>query len=124
LFIKEKKEQQEKIDHAKLLEQNKKEHNNLTGEAIEWLQSRGLKLNKDFTIDNAIDIANNIAFKEEVKRNIAYNIWFEFDGNDNCENCRGWDGKDRRCDCGNRRVNWIPSGDHNFKYPMIYAEVD
>jgi hypothetical protein len=52
LIIKEKKEEQEKIDHAKLLEQNKKEYNNLTGEAIEWLQSCGLKLNKDFTIDN------------------------------------------------------------------------
>lgn len=25
----------------------------------------------------------------------------------NCEDeCRGWNGCDRRCDCGNRRVEW------------------
>lgn len=36
----------------------------------------------------------------------------EFDGQ-NCsdaweegEGCAGWDGNDRRCDCGNRRVTW------------------
>lgn len=25
-------------------------------------------------------------------------------------NCGGWDGEDRRCDCGNRRVFWDVSG--------------
>ena len=36
----------------------------------------------------------------------------DFDGQ-NCadawdegENCDGWDGNDRRCECGNRRVSW------------------
>ena len=38
--------------------------------------------------------------------------WFTFEGDDSgCDdNCRGWDGFNRRCDCGNRRVglecNW------------------
>lgn len=29
-----------------------------------------------------------------------------YDWNDEGE-CRGWDGKSRRCDCGNRRVDWV-----------------
>lgn len=34
-------------------------------------------------------------------------VWYDFDGNDDCdESCRGWNGEDRRCDCGNRRVDW------------------
>lgn len=32
------------------------------------------------------------------------------DWNDGKE-CRGWDGQDRRCDCGNRRVSWELDGD-------------
>lgn len=37
--------------------------------------------------------------------------WFEFDGQ-NCEEpCQGWDGYDRRCECGNRRVTWVLSDD-------------
>jgi hypothetical protein len=33
----------------------------------------------------------------------------EFDGmncNDYGSQCFGWDGTDRRCECGNRRVSW------------------
>lgn len=52
----------------------------------------------------------------------------EFDGQ-NCEDsnmdggtsCEGWDGSDRRCECGNRRVGWAFS-----EYPKgiwtYYAE--
>jgi len=38
--------------------------------------------------------------------------FFSFDGH-NCEDwdenepCLGWDGESRRCNCGNRRVDWI-----------------
>jgi hypothetical protein len=28
-------------------------------------------------------------------------------GVDRCDECRGWDGRDRRCDCENRRVCWV-----------------
>ena len=24
----------------------------------------------------------------------------------NCDDCGGWDGESKRCDCGNRRVIW------------------
>ncbi|OME54104.1 hypothetical protein BSK59_16115 [Paenibacillus odorifer] len=33
--------------------------------------------------------------------------WIEFDDNDNCSSeCRGWNGEDYRCDCGDRRVSF------------------
>lgn len=31
---------------------------------------------------------------------------FEFDGDDYCEDCAGWDGESHRCECGNRRMSW------------------
>ena len=35
-------------------------------------------------------------------------IWIDFEGDrSGCDDdCRGWDGQERRCDCGNRRVSW------------------
>lgn len=30
----------------------------------------------------------------------------EFDGSEYCEDCSGWDGISRRCQCDNRRVDW------------------
>lgn len=44
--------------------------------------------------------------------------YFEFDGNDNCEDCLGWDGVSRRCHCGNRRVCWTMSECKTY----VYAE--
>jgi hypothetical protein len=33
-------------------------------------------------------------------------VWYQFDGDDDCEDCQGWDGIHNRCDCENRRVFW------------------
>jgi hypothetical protein len=51
----------------------------------------------------------------------------EFDGQ-NCEDawdegadCDGWDGNDRRCECGNRRVSWAFS-EHPKGVWSFYAE--
>lgn len=34
-------------------------------------------------------------------------FYVAFVGWDECEDeCRGWDGQSRRCECGNRRVEW------------------
>ena len=30
------------------------------------------------------------------------------------EVCNGWDGLDRRCNCGNRRVYWVVEGDYAY----------
>ena len=44
-------------------------------------------------------------------------VWLAFAGQ-NCANpCRGWDGIDRRCDCGNRRVCWA---DEEHSYAEAY----
>ena len=44
-------------------------------------------------------------------------VWHDFAGQ-NCDGpCRGWDGIDRRCDCGNRRVCWA---DKEHSYAEAY----
>lgn len=47
-------------------------------------------------------------FKAEILPLIAQGGGFSF-GGDNCETDDGcsWDGVSRRCDCGNRRVEWV-----------------
>lgn len=52
--------------------------------------------------------------------------YIEFDGH-NCRdawdegaNCEGWDGRDRRCQCGNRRVSWVLSDDGTYVYGEAY----
>ena len=40
----------------------------------------------------------------------APGVFIDFDGN-NCDDCAGWDGQSRRCDCGNRRVSWVTDKD-------------
>jgi hypothetical protein len=37
--------------------------------------------------------------------------------------CDGWDGEDRRCDCGNRRVYWATYGDDQMGY-TAFATAD
>lgn len=44
---------------------------------------------------------------------------YDFDGK-NCEDCPGWDGKSKRCECGNRRVSWVLG----FDGKSIYGEAD
>lgn len=49
-----------------------------------------------------------------------HNIFpIEFDGQ-NCDDCDGWDGEDRRCNCGNRRVDWVLSDDKTYVYAEAY----
>ncbi len=49
--------------------------------------------------------------------------FFEFDGDDNCEdNCHGWDGESSRCECTNRRVYWAYDDDNTETsiHPEVY----
>jgi hypothetical protein len=50
----------------------------------------------------------------------AEDDYIEFDGmncndylDDGDEECGGWDGESRRCDCGNRRVYWETQQQHD-----------
>lgn len=45
-------------------------------------------------------------FKEQEDNGYIY-----FNGIDNCEDCKGWDGIDDRCQCGNQRVDWFYDDD-------------
>jgi hypothetical protein len=52
-----------------------------------------------------------IAALVDIERRVTAMEMFSFFGG-NCEEitdraCDGWDGISRRCDCGNRRVEWI-----------------
>jgi hypothetical protein len=101
-----------------------KEKNQLTTEAIIWLSARGKTLGIDYTLENAILIADDIAYQEEIirmKRSLNGNT-MEFDGQ-NCDGpCSGWDGESNRCSCGNRRVCWTQGYSHSFKSPEVRAE--
>ena len=91
------------------------------GRAVEWLIKRGKTYAVDFTLDNAISIADDIAADEVITKKIAEMTenpqFISFNG-DNCDeerNCSGWDGHSYRCDCGNRRVNWTTGSGFSFE---------
>jgi hypothetical protein len=46
-------------------------------------------------------------------------LFFDFDGK-NCDSCEGWDGESHRCQCGNRRVDWVLSMDGSYIYAEAY----
>ena len=58
------------------------------------------------------------------KEKLNKDVFIDFDGNDFCDDdCLGWDGESRRCDCGNRRVYWETEKDSNGKfyaYPQVF----
>jgi hypothetical protein len=45
-------------------------------------------------------------FEKEIVPSIKAGEYFQGFDQDNCEDCKGWDGLDYRCECGNRRVYW------------------
>lgn len=93
-----------------------------TQRAVLWLQEHGKKLGEDFNLNNAVAEAEQLAFDQEVARLTLCGELHSFAGDDNCENCGGWDGVSRRCECGNRRVSWTTGWGHSFEKPMVYAE--
>lgn len=115
----------EKLDDAEKVERGKADAAKYAAyqqDAILWLLAKGKVLGTDFTLMNAVDKANEIAYAEEIARLQAVDEWFYFNGQ-NCDGpCRGWDGKEHRCDCGNRRVSWTEGFGHSFKQPHVIAE--
>lgn len=96
----------------------------LQTEAVVWLQGRGKILGSDFTVANALSYANDLAFDDEVAKRTLDALQsggIGFSGEDSCEDCSGWDGQSRRCNCGNRRVSWESGWGHSFKSPHIEA---
>lgn len=93
--------------------------------AVCWLIAKGKSYRVDFTADNAVDVAEQIAYHEEVARRQDLTngpTWHDFELQ-NCDgSCLGWNGIDHRCQCGNRRVSWRQSRAHTFENPLIFAE--
>ena len=98
----------------------------LTVKAIKWLTERGYSFGEDFNISNAITFANEITFNSEVETQVRglaeFNTFTRFQGDDFCENCKGWDGVSTRCQCGAHRVEWKSNDtDDFFLNPNIYG---
>lgn len=56
-----------------------------------------------------------IKFREQIVPRLDAGDTFTFDGDANCNDLNGdcaWDGIDRRCNCGNRRVSWTCDHGH------------
>lgn len=118
------KEKEDKEKQAELLKQREVEKNVFLNEAIAYCLSNGRTFGDGLSIETAISIANDIAFNKEVaKRELEIGDgYIEFSGH-NCEDeCEGWNPKNNRCQCGNRRVSWTDGYDATFKDMSIYAE--
>lgn len=113
---------QQKEQEETLKREREAQWDQLTAEAILWIQAEcpDKKLGTDFDVRTAIDEANSIAFWQEVNRLRATQDWHPFFGK-NCGECRGWDGESNRCECGNRRVEWVEGDSHSFKDPQVVA---
>ena len=115
--------EQERMTHDEAVQKNVMAYRD---KAVCWLIARAKRYGHDFTAEGAIGFAEQIAFEEEVARakgpeGMAH-FWHTFEGQ-NCEGpCLGWNGIDRRCQCGNRRVSWTQAEGHTFERPSIYAE--
>ena len=93
--------------------------------AIQFLDKHGKVRGIDFIGDDAVDKADTLAFEQEKERQLTERDLFggliSFDGQ-NCDDCAGWNGRSRRCDCGNRRVDWVTGFGHTFLHPHVYGE--
>lgn len=84
--------------------------------AIQFLSERGKTVSVDYELGSAVFLANDIATGEAIEKRLESGGMFDFDGQ-NCDECAGWDGRSRRCECGNRRVDWVSHGD--FENPYV-----
>jgi hypothetical protein len=50
--------------------------------------------------------AADAEFERKVKERMGGHAFISFDGDDTCDDCRRWDRESRRCECGNRRLDW------------------
>lgn len=85
--------------------------------AVIYLIGKGKVLGTDFSLDDAYEVANSLAFDIEIKKQEGSTIPF-----DECDECNEWTVSDKRCSCGNRRVYWECDGDFEDMnvYPGAY----
>lgn len=113
-----------KQKNEEFLKEIEAKKSNLINEAISYCLINGKIFGQDgFEVDTAVSIANEIAFKKEVERQESEigDDYIGFTGQNCDDDCSGWNPKDRRCQCGNRRVSWT-DGYGDFRNMSIYAE--
>ncbi len=117
--------EKEKVDRENAEQQKKQleaEKTELINQAIKYCLDNGRQFGDGLSVENAIQIANDIAFNKEVKRCEAQagDEYIDFEGQ-NCEDpCAGWNPSERRCQCGNRRVSWEENWNADFRNMSIY----
>lgn len=112
--------EQKEIADKKATELGEKLRAEYRQKALIFLSEKGLKLGTDFDLEETEERVDEIYFDELIEAYAKDGGWNDFSGDDYCENCAGWDGKDHRCDCGNRRVDWTREGHWPDGY--IYGE--
>ena len=118
------KEKEEKAQAEARKKEVEAKQSELLNQAIAYCLENGRTFGDALTVENAIQVANDIAFQNEVARRESEigDGYIGFDGQ-NCEDpCEGWNPKDRRCQCGNRRVSWTDDYSSDFRNMTIYAE--
>jgi hypothetical protein len=120
-MVKEKEEKERAEAFKKEMEVKQSE---LLNQAISYCLENGRTFGDALSVENAIQVANDIAFQKEVARKEAEigDGYIGFDGQ-NCEDeCAGWNPNHHRCQCGNRRVSWTEGWSSDFRNMEIYAE--
>ena len=118
------KEKEEKAQAEARKKEMEAKQSELLNQAIAYCLENGRTFGDALTVENAIQVANDIAFQNEVTRRESEigDGYIGFDGQ-NCEDpCEGWNPKDRRCQCGNRRVSWTDGYSTDFRDMTIHAE--
>ena len=89
------------------MSESKDDNNELNAEAKKF---HGVLINEDDEDDKSFDSLVRKKLHEMDMNNEKY---IDFNGNETCfdyhDHCDGWDGRNDRCQCGNRRVMWVES---------------
>jgi hypothetical protein len=118
------KEKQQKAEAEARKKEMEAKQSELLNQAIAYCLENGRTFGDALTVENAIQVANDIAFQKEVSRREAEigDGYIGFDGQNCDDECAGWNPVDRRCECGNRRVSWTEGWSSDFRNMDIYAE--
>lgn len=98
------------------------EGNAYLAKCIAYLLEKGIKAD-DPIMATPIKEAERLEFERlmaERIEQIKISGPISFSGDGYCENCAGWDGESRRCECCNRRVSWSYDGQVGAMY--LYGE--
>lgn len=86
--------------------------------AKQYLTNRHFNRSDSIGFVKLIELADDVAFFEAIKEAQVEGV----DIKGQCDECSHWNGVDKRCSCGNRRMCWVKGWDFSFLNPEIYPE--